>query len=224
MLLHQYGSGICYCRCFSTAVALVTASVRQWHLSLPLLQCGSGTCYCISTAVALVTCYCISTAVVLVTASVRQGGAQVHLKETRKGLPRIIWENLHLAFERMDDARYQFSADDKAYVADSPFMQLMVALSVAVPGVKIVVQFSSGVEIHVDYRHLHRTAEMVSPSHPRSHPMLQEASPVHAACTCRFSSSCAAAGRAASFGVRLLGRRLRLCGPGGRRPDGDGHA
>ena len=117
--------------------------------------------------------HCIRTAVAL--ATVRQwqlllhpygrGGAQVHLKETRDGKPRVIWENLHLAFARMDDARYQFSADDKAYVAASPFMQLMVALSVAVPGVKIVVQFSSGVEIHVDYRHLHRTAEMVSPSH-----------------------------------------------------------
>ena len=94
-----------------------------------------------------------------------RGGAQVHLKETRANKPRVIYENLHLAFDRMADAKCQFSADDKAYVAASPFMQLMLAISDAVPGVKIVVQFSSGVEIHVDYRHLHRAAEQVSPSH-----------------------------------------------------------
>ncbi len=89
----------------------------------------------------------------------------MHLKETRADEPRVIYENLHFAFARMEDTKYKFSADEKAHVADSPFMQMMFAISEALPGMKIVVQFSSGVEIHVDYRHLHGTAEMVSPSH-----------------------------------------------------------
>ena len=134
-------------------------SCANWHLSLHLY--GSGSCHCIRTAVALVTVRQWP----LLLHPYGRGGAQVHLKETRANKPRVIYENLHLAFARMEDATYKISADDKAYVAASPFMQLMLAISDAVPGVKIVVQFSSGVEIHVDYRHLHRTAEQVSPSH-----------------------------------------------------------
>jgi len=82
----------------------------------------------------------------------------VHKAETDKGLPRIIWDNLHFAFARMKDVKYKFSKDDQDYVAASPFMQLMLELSVAAPGTNIVVQFSSGVGMHADYRHMHGSA------------------------------------------------------------------
>ncbi len=98
----------------------------------------------------------------------RAGWEQVHVKETRKGLPRIIWSNLHFAFVRMEDARYGFSPEEKAYVAASPFMQMMLSMSRAAPGTTIVVQFSSGVEMHVDFRHLHGAADKVRA--PRPHP------------------------------------------------------
>jgi hypothetical protein len=156
LLLHLHGGGTCH----STTVAIATASVRQWHLSLAQYRSGNCHCGCFRTAVALATVRQWQ----LLLHQYGSGGAQVHLKETRADEPRVIYENLHFAFARMDDAKCQFSAEEKAHVANSPFMQLMVDISVALPAVKIVVQFSSGVEIHVDYRHLHRTAEMVSPS------------------------------------------------------------
>ena len=111
----------------------------------------------------------------------RVGWAQVHMDETRKGLPRIVWSNLHVAFARMNEAKNRFSDADKAHVAASPFMQLMWELHQAAPGMTIVVQFSAGVEMHVDYRHLHGSALRVRA--PRPHRMPQKASP--AACTCR---------------------------------------
>jgi hypothetical protein len=98
----------------------------------------------------------------------RAGWDQVHVKETRKGLPRIIWSNLHLAFVRMKDVKYKFSKDDQDYVAASPFMQMMLSMSRAAPGTTIVVQFSSGVEMHVDFRHMHGTDDVVRA--PRPHP------------------------------------------------------
>ena len=79
----------------------------------------------------------------------------MHKEETDKGLPRIIWSNLHFAFVRMKNGKYQFSKAEQDYVAASPFMQLMLELSVAAPGTTIVVQFSAGVGMHVDYRHMH---------------------------------------------------------------------
>ena len=75
----------------------------------------------------------------------------------------------------MKDVKYKFSKDDRDYVAASPFMQLMLELSVAAPGTTIVVQFSSGVGMHVDYRHMHGSAADVRAPHP--HPVLQQAPP-----------------------------------------------
>ncbi len=107
----------------------------------------------------------------------------MHKEETDKGLPRIIWSNLHFAFVRMKDGKHKFSKAEQDYVAASPFMQLMVELSVAAPGTTIVVQFSAGVGMHVDYRHMHGSDADVRAPHP--HPVLQEAPPARVACTCR---------------------------------------
>ena len=92
----------------------------------------------------------------------------MHKAETDKGLPRVIWSNLHWAFARMKDVKYKFSKDDQDYVAASPFMQMMLSMSRAAPGTTIVVQFSSGVEMHVDFRHMHGAADKVRA--PRPHP------------------------------------------------------